>query len=167
MIDPLAYCRRNDQHERDNQVAAPGTNCQHAGHHHQGQEHRFNQIAARQVFDKWCEYKQEAQRHQKLGSGVTRDAEPMRGFMLRFHLVSTVSFASAHLHCGPCCSRSSETYSLILLFHGAFSSCPMSANGGCLLLLNSVHLFSGAKMVFQSSFLLITLQPFVFASALI
>ncbi len=42
----------------------------------------------------------------------------------------------------------------------------MSANGGCLLLLNSVHLFSGAKMVFQSSFMLMTVQSFFFASAI-
>ena len=41
MIDPLAYCRWNDQHERDNQVAAPGAHCQHTGNHHQGQEQGF------------------------------------------------------------------------------------------------------------------------------
>src|SRR5439155_1163188 len=157
MIDPLAYCRWNDQHERDNQVAAPGAHCQHTGNHHQGQEQRFNQITARQVLDEWREHKQETEnlprgdlieallltlvmeqrfnqitarqvldewrehkqeteRHQELDGGVTRGAESMRGFMLRLHLVSTVSFVGAHLHCGPRGSRSSRTYSLIVLF---------------------------------------------------
>src|SRR5207248_5225037 len=135
MIDPLAYCRWNDQHERDNQVAAPGAHCQHTGNHHQGQEQRFNQITARQVLDEWREHKQETERHQELDGGVTRDAESMRGFMLRLHLVSTVSFAGTHLHCGPRGSRSSRTYSLIVLFRKAFSSSPMSANRGWLFLL--------------------------------
>ncbi|PYL88373.1 MAG: hypothetical protein DMF14_16845, partial [Verrucomicrobia bacterium] len=96
--------------------AAPGAHCQHTGNHHQGQEQRFNQITARQVLDEWREHKQETERHQELDGGVTRDAESMRGFMLRLHLVSTVSFAGAHLHCGPRGSRSSRTYSLIVLF---------------------------------------------------
>ncbi len=36
----------------------------------------------------------------------------------------------------------------------------------CLLLLNSAAYFSKAKMVFQSSFMLITVQSFFFASAI-
>ena len=116
MIDPLAHHCWNAQQERDDQMPAPGAHGEHAGQHHQGQQQRFNQITARQVFDKWCEYKQEAERHQKPDGGVTREAEPMRGFVFRFHFVALVNFAGVRVRSGPSGSRSKQTYSLILLF---------------------------------------------------
>jgi hypothetical protein len=61
------------------QDLAPAPDHLYGGHHHERQEHRFDQVALRQILHEWRGHEEKSQRQQELDGGIASGAERKGG----------------------------------------------------------------------------------------